>query len=110
LVKAIDRRERLDIAGFSDPFRRELLTGMSDDRLNEGMHVVSVDGSIATAGDGAIALLQQLPVPLRWIGNAAKRFTWLARTIRSIYRFTARHRRNIGRVLPSVETVRRVRL
>lgn len=71
------------------------------------MHLVELDGSIKTAGDAEIALLQKLPPPFRWIGRAADRFAPFGHLLRAVYELVARNRGRLARFVPDVPPVNR---
>jgi predicted DCC family thiol-disulfide oxidoreductase YuxK len=108
LVKALDRRERLGIVGFSHPLRAEVLVGMPDDVLHSGMHVVSTHGAVRTGGEAAITLLSLLPAPLRWIGVVAGRVGPVGRMMRWLYGAVAANRGRLARLVPDVAAVERL--
>lgn len=60
---------------------------------------------ILTAGDAAVGL-----IALSRVGSALLRLPGARRIIVAAYRFTARHRRRLGRFLPATVAVRRLPL
>jgi predicted DCC family thiol-disulfide oxidoreductase YuxK len=107
LVKALDRKAKLDFVGFSHPFAEELLRELTKQEFAEGMHLVEIDGTIFT-GDGAMgALLRHLP-GVRIIGNVAVTNGPTRRAVESLYRATAKNRAKLARFVPNVQPIQRL--
>ena len=80
---------------------------MPEDDRRSSMHVVGVDGSVASAGDAVIAMMAALP-KTRWKAWAARVLPPLRRKVDREYRRLAERRSELAERVPDVApTVRR---
>jgi predicted DCC family thiol-disulfide oxidoreductase YuxK len=94
-ILAWDRQGRIRPQTLQSPEADRLLAGMDGDRKMASWHLVTADGRVRSSGAAVPALLQLLPGgrPLAGVAAAVPGLTERA------YRFVARHRDRLGRML-----------
>jgi predicted DCC family thiol-disulfide oxidoreductase YuxK len=95
LVK--DRRRLLRPVPLRDPAATALLPQMDDDVLLASWHLVAPDGREWSGGAAVAPLLRLLPGG----GPAASVAERFPGAVDAAYRWTVRHRRRLGRLIPS---------
>ncbi|MEX2237553.1 MAG: DUF393 domain-containing protein [Dehalococcoidia bacterium] len=98
LVQRWDRRGRLAILPFSDPFATERMASLDPDLRERSMHVAYPDGSLASGGQAMIALLKHLP-GAGWLGRLAERFPPLGWLVGRSYFLVANRRGFFSRLV-----------
>ncbi len=90
-----DRRGALRPVPLQDPEADRLLPGMDPDTKMASWHLVGPDGRVHSSGAAAAPMFRLLPggPPLAAIAEA------MPRTTERLYRFIARHRDRLGRLL-----------
>jgi predicted DCC family thiol-disulfide oxidoreductase YuxK len=101
LVKAGDPHGRLSILPFSDPRFDQLVASVPEAERRQSMHIVGVDGRVASAGDAVIALFAAFP-RTRWKAWAARLIPPLRRKIDREYRRLADRRGELSTKVPDV--------
>ena len=108
LVRASRFFDGLDIVPLSEDRAERLLVGMTFDERMASVHLLDVDGGVASAGAAAIAVTSHLPI----VGRTISRLGRLAPVrwgVELAYQAIARHRGRFARFVPDVEPVARWR-
>jgi hypothetical protein len=108
LVKAITKPLNLDIAPFSHPLRKVLLSALTNQQLMDGMHIVETNGEIRTGADALPQLLSKIAPITKNVFAEERAGSSLQALVRSNYTFLGRHRGTLARFLPNVEPVERI--
>jgi hypothetical protein len=108
LVKAVTNAKDLDIAPFSHPICKQLLSALTDEQIMEGMHIVLPNGDIRTGPEALVKLLGAVvPGTERALGEEHSGSSVQA-LIRGNYRLIGRNRGRLARFVPDVEPVERL--
>lgn len=91
----LDRRRELEAVPIQCAEGAELLSSMSPDERLESWHVRSPGGRIWSGGAAVLVLLRLLPGG-KGLASVAARFP---RTVDRLYRFVARNRSTLGRLV-----------
>lgn len=100
-VLALDRRARLRPLPLRTPEADSLLAELTPEQRGASWHLVAPDGSRWSAGAAAPALLRLLPGGSVPAGALASAPELTERT----YRWVARHRSTLGRLIPAAAKV-----
>ena len=94
-ILAWDRQNRLRPVALQDPEADRLLGGMNREEKMSSWHLVMPDGTVHSSGDAVPPLMRLLPggTPLAAVASAFPRST------EAMYRWVARNRGTLGRVL-----------
>ncbi|HEX2519886.1 MAG TPA: DCC1-like thiol-disulfide oxidoreductase family protein, partial [Castellaniella sp.] len=107
LVSRWDGRGTLGLLPFSSPAAIELMAPLDPAVRDRSMHLVAEDGSIASAGEAMVDLLEFLP-GLRWLGRLGHRIAPLGALIGWSYRLVAGNRGFLSRIVPDRPSVMRL--
>ena len=102
LILAWDSHRRLRPVALQDPEADRLLAALSPQERMASWHLVSADGSVRSAGDALEGLFSLLPGG-RAPSALAARFPAVAR---NGYRRVAKHRSQLGRLIPAALKLR----
>lgn len=83
-----------------------LVGWMPDQRRYASLHVVRADGCVASAGNGLLAVLAQLP-GVAGAARLASRVAGARRLVDAAYWWAARNRHHLSRLVPDLPPVRR---
>ena len=97
IVLANDRRRRLRPVPLDTPSASELLPGMDPAARMASWHLVAPDGRTWSGGAAVAPLLRLLPGG----GPAATVAERIPGVVDAAYRWAVRHRRRLGRLIPS---------
>jgi predicted DCC family thiol-disulfide oxidoreductase YuxK len=94
-ILAWDRHNRLRPVALQDPEAARLLPGMEERQRMRSWHLVTEDGTVYSSGAAVAPLMRLLPggTPFAAVASAFPRST------ESLYRWVARNRGTLGRVL-----------
>ena len=104
IILAADRERRIRTAPLDSPDADRMLGGMSKRRRFGSYHVV-VGNRVASGASGMGPLLEQ-PSLLRPLGRLVRHSRTARAAAAGAYRFAARHRGKIARLVPRVELPR----
>ncbi|HYZ11379.1 MAG TPA: DCC1-like thiol-disulfide oxidoreductase family protein [Actinomycetota bacterium] len=104
IILAADRERRIRTAPLDSPEAGRILGGMSKGQRFASYHLVIGD-RVVSGASGMGPLLEQ-PTLLRPLGRLVRRSPTARAAAAGAYRFAARHRGAVARLLPRVELPR----
>lgn len=105
IVARLDRSGGLGLLGLDDAPADPLFEHISGEERGSSIRLVLPDGRMISAGEAALGVLERLPVTRRLARSCARLHALPA--VEDLYAFVARHRGDIGRLVPDGSAPRR---